>query len=122
MMEMKKKISLHQTDATELEALYQQDKQGFKLAFQALYPELEESGLLQAWNARLGYASVAFNWGKGKEIRLVAVLALIAGVLTQLPTLFSWEEDQFFAQNISFHIHLFINSNVRQILNNYQQK
>lgn len=102
MMEIREKIKVHQRDATALEALYRQDKQGFKSAFQVLYPELEDSGLLQAWNARLGHESVGFKWGKGKEIQLVALLALIAGVLTQLPSIFSWEEDQFFTQNISF--------------------
>lgn len=109
-MEIKERIRGMQSDAQGLERLYRQDKGGFKAAFNAVYPEMGESGLLQAWHARLNQESEELKWGSRREIWLVILLALGAGLLTQFPDLFSLEKEQFFSQQISFIVFPFLSA------------
>lgn len=99
---MKDEIIAHLHDPGQLEKLYRRNKVLFKSAFSTLYPELKGNTLADCWHERLNYESNEMSWGTGKELSLVLVASLVAGLIAKLPAFFSINEDFFYPRNIGF--------------------
>jgi hypothetical protein len=99
---MKDEILTNLGNAAQLERLYRADKTAFKRAFNALLPELEDNPLVAFWNERLNYASDDISWGSGKELLLVIIASLLAGLIAKLPAILSINEEFFYTRNIGF--------------------
>ncbi len=101
---MKDEILDHLSEPGQLERLYRTNKVAFKRAFSTLYPELKGNTLADCWNERLNYESDEINWGTGRELFLVIIASLVAGVIAKLPAILTISEDFFYPRNIGFII------------------
>ncbi|MGK6352584.1 hypothetical protein [Parapedobacter sp. DT-150] len=101
---MKDEIRTHLNDPKELEKLYRTNKVTFKRDFSALYPTLKGNTLADYWHERLHYESDEINWGTSRELWLVVIAALLAGVIAKLPAILSIDEDFFYPRNVGFII------------------
>ena len=99
---MKDEILSHLDDPGYLEKMYRNNKVPFKREFALLYPELKGSVLAECWNERLNYESNELNWGSGRELLLVIIASLLAGLIARLPAIFSIGEAFFYPRNIGF--------------------
>jgi hypothetical protein len=99
---MKDEILTHQNNPKELEKLYRSNKVQFKREFSSAYPELRGNTLADFWNERLNYEADEINWGTCKELVLVIIASLLAGVIAKLPHIFAINEDFFYPRNIGF--------------------
>ena len=84
---MKDEILLHLNDAKQLEKLYRTNKVPFKRAFGTIYPQIKGNPLADFWNERLTYETDEISWGTRRELFLVIVASLLAGVIAKLPAL-----------------------------------
>jgi hypothetical protein len=105
---MEKEIleSIHQP--AQLEALYRNDKTGFKKAFNTLYPNGGQDAHLQFWHTRLNYQAEKLKLGTHQEFWIVAMLALVAGLFANISNIPGVNQEQFFSRNTSFLIMPFI--------------
>lgn len=99
---MKDEILAHLNDPKQLEQLYRTNKVHFKREFNTLYPELKGNVQADFWNERLNYENEEMTWGSGKELLLVIVASLVAGLIAKLPIFFSINQDFFYPRNIGF--------------------
>ena len=99
---MKDEILLNLNNPGQLERLYRTDKQSFKRAFKALYPELKDNTLVGFWHERLNFTSDEISWGARKDLVFVIIASLLAGVIAKLPAIFSINEDFFYPRNVGF--------------------
>src|SRR3954447_13418773 len=97
---MKDEILLNLDNPSQLEKLYRADKPGFKRAFQALYPELKDKTLFAFWNERLNFSKEEISWGNGKELVLVIIACLVAGLIAKMPALLHINEQFFYPRNV----------------------
>lgn len=95
-------IRAHLNDPRQLEKLYRTNKVSFKREFSTLYPELKGNTLADCWNERLHYESDEINWGTGRELLLVIVASLLAGLIAKIPDIFGINEEFFYPRNIGF--------------------
>jgi hypothetical protein len=101
---MKDEILTHLNDPGHLEKLYRTNKMLFKRSFLALYPELKDNSIADFWSVRLNYESDEINWGTNRELVVVVIACLLAGLIAKLPALFSIDEEFFYPRNIGFII------------------
>ncbi len=101
---MKDKIIRYINDPRELEHLYRTNKGQFKREFSALYPDFKGFTLADCWHERLNYPGDEINWGTTRELLLVMMAALVAGVVAKLPAIFHIEEEFFYSRNAGFII------------------
>lgn len=101
---MKDEILAHLNDPRQLEKMYRTNKLHFKREFSTLYPELKGNTLADFWNERLNYESDEIKWGTGRELLLVIIASLLAGVIAKLPALLPISEEFFYPRNIGFII------------------
>lgn len=99
---MKDQILTNIDNPLQLESLYRHDKPGFRRAFNALAPEIRESGVLRYWDARLNFSKDEISWGSRAELFFVIVAAIVAGFTAKLPAIFGISEDFFYPRNIGF--------------------
>ena len=99
---MKDEILLHLNDAKQLEKLYRTNKVPFKRAFGTIYPQIKGNPLADFWNERLTYETDEISWGTRRELFLVIVASLLAGVIAKLPALLNINEEFFYSRNIGF--------------------
>jgi len=99
---MKDEILTHLNDPGQLERLYRADKATFKREFNALYPQVKDHTLAGYWNERLNFANDEISWGTGKELTIVLIASLLAGLIAKLPVFFSIDEELFYPRNIGF--------------------
>ena len=99
---MKDEILLHLNDAKQLEKLYRTNKAPFKRAFGTIYPQIKGNPLADFWNERLTYETDEISWGTRRELFLVIVASLLAGVIAKLPALLNINEEFFYSRNIGF--------------------
>lgn len=99
---MKGEIRTHLHDPKQLEKLYQTNKASFKQAFGVLYPEIKGDTLADCWYERLNYESNEIYWGSAKELIVVIMASLVAGLIVKLPAFFNIDEDFFYPRNIGF--------------------
>jgi hypothetical protein len=101
---MKTDILLNIDNPRQLEKLYRQNKSGFKQQFNMVYPELKENKIADFWNERLNYESDEINWGTGRELLIVIIASLVAGIIAKLPAILAIDEEYFYRRNIGFII------------------
>ena len=99
---MKNEIISHLNDPGQLERLYRANKLSFKQAFSTLYPDLKGNTLADVWNERLNYEPDELNWGTGRELVVVIMAALVAGLVARLPTFFAINQEFFYSRHIGF--------------------
>jgi len=99
---MKQEILAHLSDARQLENLYRGNKTAFKREFKALYPELKTSIIADFWNERLRYEQEEVSWGTGRDLVMILVAALLAGLIAKIPQLFSVDPEFFYTRNLGF--------------------
>lgn len=87
-------------DPKQLELLYRKNKVLFKQAFNSLYTDLNNNTIAQAWHERLNYQEAEINWGVSSELKMVALIAFLTGLLAKSPQIFDIEPDYFFSRNI----------------------
>lgn len=93
----------HIHDPASLERLYHENKVVFRKQFVDLYPTLKGQPLADAWHARFNYApSGAISWGSQKELIIVMLGGLLAGLIVKIPYWFSVKEEFFFSRNVAF--------------------
>lgn len=101
---MKDEILLNLNNPPQLERLYRADKASFKRHFNTLRPQIQNMDLVSFWNERLNFSKDEINWGSRKELLLVVIAALLAGVIAKFPQLFSIDEEFFYTRNVGFII------------------
>ena len=99
---MRDEILSNLGNPAQLERLYRTDKQNFKRAFKALYPDFKDNTLVGFWNERLNFATEDISWGARKDLVFVIIASIIAGVIAKLPAFFSIDEDFFYPRNVGF--------------------
>lgn len=99
---MKEQILAGQNDPAQLEHLYRSNKGAFKSEFTELYPEIKDASLAAFWKERLSYAGEEINWGVGRELPIVILAALIAGLIAKSPAFLGIDEDFFYPRNLGF--------------------
>ena len=93
---------------SELERLYRKNKAEFRQNFSSVYHEFQEQPIVQFWHERLNYESPDISWGTGKDLKLVLILSIIAGIMAKLPDIFSIDEEFFYTRNIGFLVFPFL--------------
>jgi len=101
---MKALIRTHLDQPAQLEQLYRNDKNGFKQAFNSLYPDIREHIIAQYWHERLNFTGTASAWGTRQDLVFVLIAAAIAGCITKFPAIFGFNEEFFYSRNIGFII------------------
>jgi hypothetical protein len=99
---MKTEILLNINNPHHLERLYRQNKSAFRQQFDIAYPELKDNKIADFWNERLNYEGEDVNWGTRKDIIVVFILAVIAGLIAKIPGIVNLDEELFYQRNISF--------------------
>jgi hypothetical protein len=99
---MKNEIRTHLNDPGQLEKLYRNNKAPFAQEFRAIYPELKGNLLADFWHERLNYESDEISWGTGRDLLLVLLASLVAGIVAKLPAFLPIDEDFFYPRNIGF--------------------
>ena len=93
---------------SQLEKLYRENKVSFKKAFNELYPKNKDVIVLQYWNERLNYETEKKSFGSKKELLFVLVIALLAGLVANIPNITGINEERFFSKNIAFIVFPFL--------------
>ena len=101
---MKEDILHNLNQPEQLEKMYRNNKGSFKKEFNTLYPEVKGNALADFWNERLNYESEEISWGSGRELIIIIIAALIAGLIAKLPAIFSIDEEFFYPRNLGFII------------------
>ena len=99
---MKDEILSHLDDPRQLEKLYRTNKLSFKREFSTLYPDLRGNALADFWNERLHFESDEINWGTRRELIIVLLASLVAGLIARLPAILHLDEDFFYTRNTGF--------------------
>jgi hypothetical protein len=99
---MKSEILSNLDNPAQLEWLYRQDKPGFKRAFEGLYPGLNDNTLISFWNERLNFRGEEAPPAGRKQLLLVLVACILAGVAAKLPAFFGIAEEFYYTRNSGF--------------------
>lgn len=89
-------------NAEQLEKLYRSEPSMFKKSFNELYEQTEKTELLNYWHLRLNYKEPSIFMLDRKQILLVVILSLIAGLIAKLPFIFNIDEEMFYTRNVGF--------------------
>ncbi len=91
----------------ELERLFQEDSEAFRVAFESVFAENPDAIVLKVWHERLHFQPVQLNQSRFvfADSILILVLCLFAGTIAKLPAYFpqlstSW----YYPRNIAFVI------------------
>ena len=87
-------------DPKQLELLFRKNKILFKQAFNSIYTDINNNAIAQAWHERLNYQEEEINWRISSELKMVALIAFLTGLLAKSPQIFDIEPDYFFSRNI----------------------
>jgi hypothetical protein len=101
---MKEEILSNLGNPRQLEKLYRTDKSMFRQAFQALYPDLEDTTMVSFWHERLNFAQEETSWTISKDLIFVLLASLVAGLIAKLPAMFHLNNEFFYSRNIGFII------------------
>lgn len=105
---MKTEILSNLDNPRRLEKLYRENKPAFRREFNALYPQIADTGLAAYWNERLNYGHENPFLINRAELVFILVATLIAGTLAKLPEILSIDEEFFYPRNIGFLVFPFI--------------
>lgn len=92
----------------ELEKLYRKNKPSFRIAFNAVFPELKNEVAAQVWNERLNQTQEKISWGNKTELIVVIILSLVAGFLAKIPDFTKYSEELFYSRNIALLVFPFL--------------
>ena len=101
---MKEEILAFINDPGQLEKMYRSNKIQFKKEFEIIYPRVAGNPVADTWNERLNFESDPLNFGNFKEVAVIIGLALLAGFIAKIPSIFSLDEEVFYPRNIGFVI------------------
>ena len=99
---MKNDILNNIDNPKQLEKLYRDDKSSFKKEFNQIFPGHQDNASLAFWNERLNYEETKSSWGSKNELRVVILIALVAGLIANIPNLIGIDKVRFLSRNISF--------------------
>jgi hypothetical protein len=99
---MKNEILNNLNDPAYLEKTYRSNKVSFRREFSTLYPELKDNKLADFWHERLSYESDEISWGTSRDLTFVIIIAIIAGIIAKIPSIFSINYDFYYPRNIGF--------------------
>jgi len=99
---MHDEIKNNLNDPKMLEKLYRENKSQFKKAFKIVFPDIQHSPIAQIWHERLFYETQEISTGTRKEMLVVALLAIIAGIIAKIPDFTHINADFFYPRNIAF--------------------
>ena len=85
-----------------LEKLYRKNKTAFKKEFEQVYLINKEVVSLQYWNERLNFQNDKIAVGSKNEILFIIIIAIIAGLMVNIPNFTGIDKESFFMRNISF--------------------
>lgn len=101
---MKEEILNYMNDPRQLEKLYRANKLRFKRDFTMLYPQLKGNTLADFWHERLFFETEDISWGTRRDLLLVVLAAIVAGVIAKLPAILNLNEEFFYQRNLGFII------------------
>ena len=101
---MKNEIIDNINNPIELEKLYRKDMSAFIKSFNELYPDFSENATFQFWNIRLNYKVEKVSLSYKKELYVVFLLAIVAGLFANISNIFKINKELFFQRNTSFLI------------------
>ncbi|MDD4058762.1 MAG: hypothetical protein PHO95_07685, partial [Bacteroidales bacterium] len=101
---MKEEIIAFINDPGQLEKMYRSNKALFKKEFTLIYPQVAGNQVADTWNERLNFEQEMQSKGSAKELLIVIALALFAGFIAKIPSIFSLDEEVFYPRNIGFVI------------------
>ena len=101
---MKDEILAFINDPGQLEKMYRSNKSLFKKEFALIYPQVTGNPIADTWNERLNYETDSLSLGNFKEVLVIISLALLAGFIAKIPSIFSFDEEIFYPRNIGFVI------------------
>lgn len=101
---MRNEILANLSNPAELEQLYRGDKPTFRREFAALYPDHRDNLLVKFWNERLSFSQPEISWGTKKEFLFMLLMAMLGGIVAQLPNIFNWDEELFYSRNVGFAV------------------
>lgn len=101
---MKEEIIAFINDPGQLEKMYRSNKALFKKEFTLIYPQVAGNQVADTWNERLNFEQEMQSKGSAKELLIVIALALFAGFIAKIPSIFSLDEEIFYPRNIGFVI------------------
>jgi hypothetical protein len=99
---MKSDILNNIDNPKQLEKLYRDNKVSFKKEFNQIFPGHQDNASLAFWNERLNYETTNSSWGSKNELRVVILIALVAGLIANIPNLTGIDKESFLSRNISF--------------------
>ncbi|MFY9151286.1 MAG: DUF4153 domain-containing protein [Prolixibacteraceae bacterium] len=99
---MKDEILSNIENPATLEKLYRDNKAEFKRGFNLLYPEIKGSKLAGFWNERLNYDSSEISFGTSRELIIVIMASLLAGLIAKLPVILNIDPEFFYPRNVGF--------------------
>lgn len=105
---MRTEILNYLDNPAQLEKLYRGNKAVFKKEFNSVYPEIGENTTARIWNERLNFESDELSLGSNRELGLIAVLVLVAGLIVKLPLVLGMEPDYFYQRNAGFILFPFL--------------
>jgi len=85
-------IQKYLNQPNELERIYREDTNQFKLLFNELYPNIEHTEIVQVWNERLNYKEDKLNGINRKDFINAIVISLLSGVLSRILLYFVEQE------------------------------
>lgn len=101
---MKDEILAFINDPGQLEKMYRSNKTLFKKEFALIYPQVTGNPIADTWNERLNFETDSINFGGIREVLIIISLALLAGFIAKIPSIFSLDEEVFYPRNIGFVI------------------
>lgn len=99
---MKEQILINLDNPAELERLYRSNKSEFSSIFNSVFSEISDKPLAVFWHERLLCESSEISWGTRKEIFLLILASLIAGILAKIPDYLPVTEEFFYTRNAGF--------------------
>lgn len=101
---MKDEILAFINNPGQLEKMYRSNKSLFKKEFALIYPQVTGNPVADTWNERLSFETDSLSFGNFKELAIIIALALLAGFIAKIPSIFSLDEEMFYPRNIGFVI------------------
>ena len=105
---MKEEILQNIDHPEQLEKLYRKDNSAFIKSFNQIYPDYKDNQNIQFWNLRLNYKEEKISLGVKKELWVVIILAIVAGLYANISNLPKVNPELFFLRNTSFLILPFV--------------
>jgi hypothetical protein len=101
---MKEQLLENINNPESLEQLYRKDKEGFRKAFEAIYPLQPENANLQFWQIRLHYQEEKISVVNNAAFKFILLLILVAGLIANISNIPGINKELFFTRNTSFII------------------